>query len=135
MSNFIVVDKKEKIRTTINRWTINFSQRTTIILVSHLNFLLEAFSFKPIPELLVAEKLDDSLLIDVIGEVVGKEDPRELITSKEEIVLVVLFGNMENRCSDSTDMSTVVANMQNDIDSILNLDDLKDCVTSLKEKT
>ncbi|XP_016196227.1 uncharacterized protein LOC107637311 [Arachis ipaensis] len=98
MSNFIVVDKKEKIRTTRNRWTINFSQRTTVIPVSHPSFPLKAFSFKPIPELLAAEKLDDSLLIDVIGEVVGKEDPRELITSKgkETKRLAVLIEDLEN---------------------------------------
>ncbi|RYR09757.1 hypothetical protein Ahy_B05g078162 [Arachis hypogaea] len=99
MSNFIVVDKKEKIRTTTNRLTINFSHRTTVISVSHPSFPLEAFSFKPIPELLAAEKLDDSLLIDVIGEVVGKEDPREFITSKgkETKRLDVLIEDIENK--------------------------------------
>ncbi|RYR37527.1 hypothetical protein Ahy_A09g042406 [Arachis hypogaea] len=71
MSNFIVVDKKEKIRTTMNRWSINFSQRTTVIPVSHPN---------------------------VISEVVGKEDPRELITSKgkETKRLAVLIKDLEN---------------------------------------
>ncbi|RYR31923.1 hypothetical protein Ahy_B01g056868 [Arachis hypogaea] len=86
MFNFIVVDKKENIRTTTNRWTINFSQRTTVIL--------------PIPELLAAEKLDGSLLIDVIGEVIGKENPRELIARKckETKRLAVLIEDLDISC-------------------------------------
>ncbi|RYR18157.1 hypothetical protein Ahy_B03g062788 [Arachis hypogaea] len=98
MSNFIVVDKKEKIRITTNRWTINFSQKTTVLLVPHPSFPLEAFSFKPIMELLQADKIDDSILTDVIGEVVEKEDPRELITSKgrETKRLAILIKDLEN---------------------------------------
>ncbi|KAL4394288.1 hypothetical protein AHAS_Ahas02G0137000 [Arachis hypogaea] len=76
MSNFVVVDKKEKIKTTTNRWTINFAQKTTVLPIPHPNFILETFSFKPIVELLGADKIDDSILIDVIGEVVRKEGPR-----------------------------------------------------------
>ncbi|RYR57899.1 hypothetical protein Ahy_A05g023577 [Arachis hypogaea] len=51
-----------------------------------------------ISELLAADKLDDSILIDVIGEVVGKEDPREMITSKgkETKRLAILIEDLEN---------------------------------------
>ncbi|XP_020980075.1 2-methylene-furan-3-one reductase isoform X1 [Arachis ipaensis] len=57
----------------------------------------EAFSFKPIVELLRVDKIDDSILIDVIGEVVEKEDPRELITSKgrETKRLAILIEDLE----------------------------------------
>ncbi|XLU53591.1 hypothetical protein S245_048239, partial [Arachis hypogaea] len=82
MTNFIVVDKKEKTRTTTNRWSINFSHRTIVVLVSRPSFSLEALLFKPFLELLATDKLSDAILIDVIGEVVGKEDTRELITRK-----------------------------------------------------
>ncbi|XLS94432.1 hypothetical protein HN51_070440 [Arachis hypogaea] len=61
------------------------------------SFPLEAFSFKPIVELLRVDKIDDSILIDVIGEVVEKEDPRELITSKgrETKRLAILIEDLE----------------------------------------
>ncbi|XP_072059828.1 replication protein A 70 kDa DNA-binding subunit A isoform X1 [Arachis hypogaea] len=98
MTHFIVVDKKEKTKTTNNRWSLSFSHRTTVQPVSKPSYPLEAFSFKPIPELLDADKLEDSVLIDVIGEVVGKEDPRELITSKgrETKRLAVILEDLEN---------------------------------------
>ncbi|RYR19531.1 hypothetical protein Ahy_B03g064334 [Arachis hypogaea] len=64
MSNFIVVDKMEKIKTTRNRWTLNFSHRTVVICV------------QPIPELLAVEKLDDSQLLDIIGEVCWEGGPK-----------------------------------------------------------
>ncbi|XLR23530.1 hypothetical protein S83_051430, partial [Arachis hypogaea] len=63
MTHFIVVDKKEKIKTTNNRWSLSFSHRTTVQPVSKPSYPLEAFSFKPIPELLAADKLEDSVLI------------------------------------------------------------------------
>ncbi|RYR66469.1 hypothetical protein Ahy_A03g012457 [Arachis hypogaea] len=58
----------------------------------------KTFSFKPIVKLLQADKIDDSILIDVIGEVVGKEDPRELITNKgrETKRLAILIEDLEN---------------------------------------
>ncbi|KAL4365828.1 hypothetical protein AHAS_Ahas07G0145100 [Arachis hypogaea] len=61
------------------------------------NYSLEAFSFKPIPECLAADMLEDSVLINVIGEVVGKEDPRELITYKVREInrLVVILEDLE----------------------------------------
>ncbi|XLR58246.1 hypothetical protein S83_008918, partial [Arachis hypogaea] len=49
-------------------------------------------------ELLVAEKLDDSQLLDIIGEVVGNEDPRDIITSKgkETKRMVVVIADLDN---------------------------------------
>ncbi|XLS64880.1 hypothetical protein HN51_024854 [Arachis hypogaea] len=90
MSNFIVVDKMEKIKTTRNR--------TVVVRVENLSFSLEPFCLKPIPELLAAEKLDDSQLLDIIGEVVGKEDPRDIITSKgkETKRMVVVIVDLDN---------------------------------------
>ncbi|KAL4369989.1 hypothetical protein AHAS_Ahas06G0020900 [Arachis hypogaea] len=98
MSNFIVVDKMEKVKTTTNRWTINFSNKTRVVPIVHPSYPLEAFCFQPISEFLAADKLDDSILIDVIGEVVGKEDLRKMITSKgkETKRLVVLIEDFEN---------------------------------------
>ncbi|RYR66529.1 hypothetical protein Ahy_A03g012543 [Arachis hypogaea] len=49
-------------------------------------------------KLLVAEKLDDSQLLDIIGEVVGNEDPRDIITSKgkETKRMVVVIADLDN---------------------------------------
>ncbi|RYQ84806.1 hypothetical protein Ahy_B10g104282 [Arachis hypogaea] len=82
MTHFIVMDKLEKIRTINNRWSINFSHRTTVQPVAQPSYPFQAFCFKPIPELLAADKIDDSMVIDVIGEVVGTT------------VLGVFFGEM-----------------------------------------
>ncbi|RYR08216.1 hypothetical protein Ahy_B05g075789 isoform B [Arachis hypogaea] len=39
----------------------------------------------------------------------------------------------DNGCSDSINVSAVLANMQNDTDSIFSMDGIEDSVTSLKE--
>ncbi|XLR20906.1 hypothetical protein S83_048818 [Arachis hypogaea] len=98
MSNFIVVDKREKTKTTMNRWTLNFSHRTVVLLVENPTFPLQAFRLTQIPELLNADRIDDSQLVDIMGEVVGKEDPRELITSKgkETKRLAILVEDLDN---------------------------------------
>ncbi|QHO19846.1 uncharacterized protein DS421_11g332620 [Arachis hypogaea] len=65
--------------------------------VENPSFPLEPFCLKPIPELFAAEKLDDTQLLDIIGEVVGKEDPRDIITSKEKEIkrMVVVIADLE----------------------------------------
>ncbi|RYQ85371.1 hypothetical protein Ahy_B10g104922 [Arachis hypogaea] len=88
-----------------NRFNINDINGIEMVLqdiqpVAKPSYPLKAFCFKPIPELLAAEKLEDSVLIDVIGEVVGKEDPRQLITSKgrETKRLAVILENNSISC-------------------------------------
>ncbi|XP_072060179.1 uncharacterized protein [Arachis hypogaea] len=99
MSNFIVVDNKIKSRVTSVKWVLTFSHRTIVSPVENPSYSLEEFRLKTIPELLNAEKLDNTELFDMIAEVVGKEDPRELVTSKGKetrrlaVVLEDLEGN------------------------------------------
>ncbi|MED6173915.1 hypothetical protein PIB30_064203 [Stylosanthes scabra] len=50
---------------------------TTVQRVHQLAFPLEPFRFCDISELITADPLDCSQLIDVIAEVVGKEEPRD----------------------------------------------------------
>ncbi|QHN77120.1 replication protein A 70 kDa DNA-binding subunit A-like isoform [Arachis hypogaea] len=97
LSNLIVVEKMENIKTTTNRSTLNFSHRTVVVRVENPSFPLKPFCLNPIPELLAAKKLDDSQLLDIIGEVVGKEDPRDIITSKgkETKCMVVVIADLE----------------------------------------
>ncbi|KAL4286785.1 hypothetical protein AHAS_Ahas19G0120900 [Arachis hypogaea] len=87
----------ENIKTTTNRSTLNFSHRTVVVRVENPSFPLKPFCLNPIPELLAAKKLDDSQLLDIIGEVVGKEDPRDIITSKgkETKCMVVVIADLE----------------------------------------
>ncbi|QHO23606.1 replication protein A 70 kDa DNA-binding subunit A-like isoform [Arachis hypogaea] len=75
MSNFIIVDNITKKKNGVSR---NLAEMHTV------------------------EKVEDLELFDIIGEVVGKEDPRELITSKgiETKRLVVIVEDLEkNRLS------------------------------------
>ncbi|MED6172232.1 hypothetical protein PIB30_048085 [Stylosanthes scabra] len=53
---------------------------TIVTPVAEPTFPLEPFRFQNIAELLSIERIDGSQLIDVIAEVIGKEDPRELTT-------------------------------------------------------
>ncbi|RYR20193.1 hypothetical protein Ahy_B03g065283 [Arachis hypogaea] len=66
--------------------------------VMNPTFPLDAFLFKIISELLTADKIDNSELFDMIGEMVGKHDPRELVTSKGKEIkwLVVVLQDLEN---------------------------------------
>ncbi|QHO28004.1 hypothetical protein S245_023758 [Arachis hypogaea] len=60
-----------------------FSHRTCVNHVEDPSFPLEAFCFKTIPQLVTAQKIDENDIVDLIVEVVGKSDPRNLVTSKE----------------------------------------------------
>ncbi|MED6116926.1 hypothetical protein PIB30_104905 [Stylosanthes scabra] len=75
MKHFVVVDKIARVRTTQVRWSLVFCNRTTMEQVDLLAFSLEAFRFRTIPELF-------AFYSDLVAEVVGKEDPMELVTSK-----------------------------------------------------
>ncbi|KAL4322196.1 hypothetical protein AHAS_Ahas14G0186300 [Arachis hypogaea] len=98
MRNFIVVGNKIKPRTTNRNWILMFFQRTTITHVNNPSYPLEAFRFRSILDLLNAERLDDTYLFDMIAEVVGKEDQRDLVTStgKETKRMAVVLEDLEN---------------------------------------
>ncbi|MED6200410.1 hypothetical protein PIB30_084776 [Stylosanthes scabra] len=80
MTTFIVQEKKDMPRTTESKWTLTFSNRTTVDAVLEPAFPLERFRFRNISELLTADPIDCSHLFDVIAEVVGKEEPRDITT-------------------------------------------------------
>ncbi|QHO26921.1 Replication protein A 70 kDa DNA-binding subunit B [Arachis hypogaea] len=90
--------QERKTKTSMNRWTLNFSHRTVVLLVENPTFPLQAFRLTQISELLNADRINDSQLIDIMGEVVGKEDPKELITSKgkETKRLAILVEDLDN---------------------------------------
>ncbi|XP_057739701.1 replication protein A 70 kDa DNA-binding subunit B-like [Arachis stenosperma] len=93
MSNFIVVDKMEKIKTTRNRWTLNFSHRTVVVRVENPN------SNHPFQYLSYCDLFGIiHCSLHIIGEVVGKEDPRDIITSKgkETKRMVVVIADLDN---------------------------------------
>ncbi|RYR25408.1 hypothetical protein Ahy_B02g059129 [Arachis hypogaea] len=102
MSNFIIVDNITKKKNGVSRWVLVFSHRTRVEHIENPTFSLEAFRFRNLAEMHTVEKVEDLELFDIIGEVVGKEDPRELITSKgiETKRLVVIVEDLEkNRLS------------------------------------
>ncbi|XLS91586.1 hypothetical protein HN51_067594 [Arachis hypogaea] len=99
MTNFIVFDHKYK-KNGVSRMVLTFSQRTLVNHVKKPSFPLEAFYLKSYVDLLTADKLPDSEMFDLIGEVVSKEDPRDLITSKgkETKRLVIILQDLEINC-------------------------------------
>ncbi|XP_057740375.1 replication protein A 70 kDa DNA-binding subunit B-like [Arachis stenosperma] len=97
MSNFIVVDNMTKKKNGVSRWVLVFSHRTRVEHIENPTFPLEAFRFRNLAEMHTVEKVEDLELFDIIGEIVGKEDPRELVTSKgiETKRLVVIVEDLE----------------------------------------
>ncbi|RYR08388.1 hypothetical protein Ahy_B05g076054 [Arachis hypogaea] len=97
MANFIVFDYKYKEKNGVSRMVLTFSQRTLVNHVKKPSFPLDAFCLKSYVNLLTVDKLSDSEMFDLIGEVVGKEDPRDLITSKgkETKQLVIILQDLE----------------------------------------
>ncbi|XP_057755373.1 uncharacterized protein LOC130974516 [Arachis stenosperma] len=94
MTNFVVVDN-QKGNISRGKYLLFFSHRTIASHVENPSFPLNAFQFKTIRELLN----HDSTLFDMIGEVVGKEDPKELITSKgkeTKRLAIIILEDLEN---------------------------------------
>ncbi|QHN87457.1 uncharacterized protein DS421_16g555270 [Arachis hypogaea] len=98
MSNFIVVKNTRITQTIPSQWILTFSHRTTVNYIQEPSFPLEAFRFRTIVELLNVDKNHPSDLFDVIAEVVGKEDPRDLVTTKgkETKRLAVVLEDLEH---------------------------------------
>ncbi|MED6110101.1 hypothetical protein PIB30_039909 [Stylosanthes scabra] len=82
MKNFIVNDGRSYMRTTNAPYAITFSHMTVVEAVEEPFFPLDMFNFKPFNELLQAECVDETEMFDIIGEVVGKENLKKVITSK-----------------------------------------------------
>ncbi|MED6147040.1 hypothetical protein PIB30_040330 [Stylosanthes scabra] len=87
MFTFIVVDKKCYIRTI------------RVEPVEEPSFPLDVFNFKPFNELLHAESVDENEMFDIIGEVVGKEDPREVVLVKRLVVVLEDLGSNRLCCA------------------------------------
>ncbi|RYR59778.1 hypothetical protein Ahy_A05g025751 [Arachis hypogaea] len=98
MNNFIAVKNTRISQTIPSQWILTFSHRTTVNHIQEPSFPLEAFRFRTIVELLNADKIHQSDLFDVIAEVVGKEDPRDLVTTKgkETKRMVIILEDLEH---------------------------------------
>ncbi|MED6197233.1 hypothetical protein PIB30_054763 [Stylosanthes scabra] len=85
MRNFVIMDKRLKVKATQISWTLSFCNRIEVDEVDEVDlptFPLEPFSFRTIPEILNPLAVTETELFDFVAEVVGKEDPRDLTTSK-----------------------------------------------------
>ncbi|MED6148577.1 hypothetical protein PIB30_054383 [Stylosanthes scabra] len=76
--NFVVVDKRARVKATQVNLSLLFCNRTTMEEVDLPTFPLEPFRFRTIPELFAPAIVTENELF----EVVGKEDPRDLVTSQ-----------------------------------------------------
>ncbi|MED6199652.1 hypothetical protein PIB30_077898 [Stylosanthes scabra] len=74
MSNFIVADTRPRAQ--------NFCKKTTVQPVEVPYFELRPFVMKDIPDLLHAESVDSYDGANIVSKVVGKQEYREVVTSK-----------------------------------------------------
>ncbi|MED6210265.1 hypothetical protein PIB30_062608 [Stylosanthes scabra] len=81
---FVVVVDNLKLKTTETNMVLTFSNKTQVTPLANPSFPLEALRMKPIGDLLQAEKIDDAEMFDVVALVVGREDPREMLTKQEK---------------------------------------------------
>ncbi|RYR67265.1 hypothetical protein Ahy_A03g013579 [Arachis hypogaea] len=103
MKNFVVLDNTTYPKVTPDKYILVFSHQSRIHHVEHPIKQIDAFRLKSFKELLTADKLDDSELIikksfgDIIGEIVGKEDSRNLVTNKwvETKRLAIILQDLE----------------------------------------
>ncbi|KAL4294099.1 hypothetical protein AHAS_Ahas18G0194200 [Arachis hypogaea] len=98
MTNFIVFDNKTILKNGVSRMVLTFSHRTMVNHVDNPSFPLEAFRLRSFSDLLTVDRLEHSEMFDFIGKVVGKEDPRDLITRRGLMTkrMVVILEDLEN---------------------------------------
>ncbi|RYQ95721.1 hypothetical protein Ahy_B08g091068 [Arachis hypogaea] len=80
MQNFIVTTNNGKVRTTPHKYKLSFYTKTEVMLQPIETFAFNPFKFRPFAELESNGASDENLLFDYIGEVVGKEEARGIIT-------------------------------------------------------
>ncbi|XLR22634.1 hypothetical protein HN51_068878, partial [Arachis hypogaea] len=91
MQNFIVKLNNGKVRTTPHKYKLNFYTKTVVAVLPIKTFAFNPFKFRPFHELDENGSTDENLLFDYIGEVVGKEEVKGLITrTGDETKLITL---------------------------------------------
>ncbi|XP_052116605.1 uncharacterized protein LOC110280175 [Arachis duranensis] len=91
MQNFIVKLNNGKVRTTPHKYKLNFYTKTVVAILPIETFAFNTFKFRLFHELVENGSTDGNLLFDYIGEIVGKEEVRGLITrTGDETKLITL---------------------------------------------
>ncbi|XLR69346.1 hypothetical protein S83_020018, partial [Arachis hypogaea] len=80
MQNFIVKLKNGQVKTTPHKYKLNFYTKTTWAVLPIETFSFNPFKFRSFHELEKNSSTDENLLFDYIGEVVGKDKVKGLIT-------------------------------------------------------
>ncbi|MED6144018.1 hypothetical protein PIB30_011522 [Stylosanthes scabra] len=81
MKNFIVGVNNLKIRTTEHRFKLTFYVRTVVDVVISPDFPLRPYIFRGIEKLNNVPAISEVALFDVVGEIVGKEEPKHIKTN------------------------------------------------------
>ncbi|MED6212405.1 hypothetical protein PIB30_082980 [Stylosanthes scabra] len=101
ITNVVVVDPRmrKNIKTIPCKWYLAFSHRTNVQHVENLVFPINPFRFKTHTQLLDENEVLPSHTFDFIGEVVGKENPRDVVTStgRETKRMVIVLQDIENQ--------------------------------------
>ncbi|MED6210454.1 hypothetical protein PIB30_064262 [Stylosanthes scabra] len=99
ITNVVVVDPRmrKNIKTIPCKWYLAFSHRTNVQHVENPVFPINPFRFKTHTQLLDEDEVLPSHTFDFIGEVVGKEDPRDVVTStgRETKRMVIVLQDTE----------------------------------------
>ncbi|XLS86944.1 hypothetical protein HN51_037110 [Arachis hypogaea] len=80
IQNFIVKLNNGKVKTTPHKYKLNFYTKTVVAVLPIETFSFNPFEFRPFHELEKNGSTDGNLLFDYIGDVVGKDEIKGLIT-------------------------------------------------------
>ncbi|XLR43276.1 hypothetical protein S83_027936 [Arachis hypogaea] len=82
ISSFIVQKNNMWMKCSSLQYRITLLQRSMVVHIPQPLFTFQPFTFRSIASILQEERLDQNFLFDVLAEVIGKEDPKDLVTKQ-----------------------------------------------------
>ncbi|MED6193979.1 hypothetical protein PIB30_024157 [Stylosanthes scabra] len=82
ISSFLVNKNNLWMRNNSHEFRITLLQRSRVVHIMPPSFAFQPFCFRSISSILYAEKLDQNILFDVLAEVIGREDPIDMVTKQ-----------------------------------------------------
>ncbi|MED6119909.1 hypothetical protein PIB30_016118 [Stylosanthes scabra] len=80
LSNFLVVKNRLWMKSSLFEYRIILMQRSCVLLILQPLFPFKPFVFQSIASIINEESLQENVLFDVLAKVIGKEDPKEMVT-------------------------------------------------------
>ncbi|MED6172332.1 hypothetical protein PIB30_117911 [Stylosanthes scabra] len=119
ISSFLVNKNNLWMRSNSHEFRITLLQRSRVVHIMPPSFAFQPFCFRPISSILYAEKLDQNILFDVLGEVIGREDPIDMVTKQgnESMRLALLVEDSEKTTISCTVFGGLVDMIQPHLDA------------------